>query len=202
MAEDFLGEFIGNPARARAMRAFLFNQQEPISAARLVKLAGINSKSALKEIKTMEKLGIIKKSKPAKGRKIQKGEKKEEMRIVDPDFKYIRALSSFVHAVFPIRYGNIVNSLRNSGRLSVVVVSGCFVGDLTRPVDMIVVADNINDVRLEHAIKALEPLFGREIRYTSFTTPEFEYRLTIQDRLIRETLDYPHMVLLDRQHLL
>src|SRR3989344_4479321 len=43
---------------------------------------------------------------------------------------------------------------------------------------------------------------GREIRYAVFSTPEFRYRLTIQDRLIRDTLDYPHLVLLDKTRLL
>lgn len=202
MKEDFLGEFIGNPARARVVRAFIFNQSELFSATRLVKLAGVNAKAVAKEVKILARLGVIKGGKAAKGKRGKKDTKPEAIWVVNPEFKYLRALSSFIHAVFPIRYANILNALKNSGRLSVVIVSGCFMGDLTRPADMIVVADNLNEARLEHAIKALEPLFGREIRYASFSTPEFQYRLTIQDRLIRDTLDYPHIVLLDRARLL
>ena len=63
-------------------------------------------------------------------------------------------------------------------------------------------ADGLNEGRLERAIRTLEPEFGREIRYAAFSTTEFRYRLTVQDRLIRDTLDYPHLVLLDKTRLL
>lgn len=202
MKDDFLGALIGNPARASVLRAFLFSQSELFSAAKLAKLSGINGKTAVRVINALEKLGIIKKAKPPKGNKKSQNQKIEVRWSVDPEFKYLRALSSFIHAVFPIRYSNIVKTLKDSGKLSAVIVSGCFMGDLTRPADMIVVADNLNEIRLERAIKSLEPLFGREIRYASFLTPEFQYRLTIQDRLIRDTLDYPHLVLLDRAKVL
>lgn len=202
MKEDFLAELIDSPARARVTRALMFNQAEIFSVAKLARISGVNSKSVIKEIKDLEKMGIIKKGKMAKGRKVRNKERPEAVWVVNKEFKYLRALSAFIHAVFPIRYANIVNALKSSGKLSAVVVSGCFMGDLTRPVDMIVVGDTMNEGRLERAIKTLEPLFGREIRYASFLTPEFRYRLTIQDRLIRDTLDYPHLALLDRTRLL
>src|SRR3989344_847814 len=39
-------------------------------------------------------------------------------------------------------------------------------------------------------------------REAAFSTPEFRCRLTIQDKLIRDTLDFPHLVLWDRARLL
>jgi hypothetical protein len=75
-------------------------------------------------------------------------------------------------------------------------------GDPSRPADLIIAVDSYNERRLDQAVRELEPRFGREIRYAAFSTPEFRYRLTVQDRLIRDTLDYPHLVLLDRTRLL
>jgi len=191
----------------------MFNQSDVYTAVQIAKRSGVKGKSVMQEIKSLEKLGIIKKGKSTsdksaktarKSRQNRKtaGAKSESTWLLDPGFKHLRALSSFVHEVSPIRYGNILGALKSSGRLAVVVLSGCFMGDLTRPVDLIVAADNLNESRLEHAIKEFEPVFGREIRYSAFSTPEFRYRLTIQDHLIRDTLDYPHMVLLDRTRLL
>ncbi|HEY4513930.1 MAG TPA: hypothetical protein VJH69_01250 [Candidatus Paceibacterota bacterium] len=200
MKEDFLGELIDNRSRASLLRAFLFNESEPFSAEKIAKLAGLNIKKTAEEIKFLEKIGIIKKTKAPKTAK--KGSEAPQYWIVNPEFKYLRALSSFIHAVFPIRYANIVKSLKDTGKLSAVIVSGCFMGDLTRPADIIIVGDNMNETRLDQAVRGLEPLFGREIRYASFLTPEFQYRLTIQDRLIRDTLDYPHLVLFDRARML
>mgnify|MGYP000556016575 CR=1 FL=1 len=59
-------------------------------------------------------------------------------------------------------------------------------------------ADTLNERRLEVAVKELEPIFGHELRYAGFSTPEFRYRLTVQDRLLSDTLDFPHRILLDR----
>ena|SRR3989344_4781689 len=215
MGEDFLVAFLGNQSRAKLVRVFIFNQSdkaEPLTVVQLAKRAGLSTQSTNREIKILEKLGIIKrgkdivqakkKGKDDRGGKTGHGAKQESVWLLDLEFKYLRALSSFIYEVSPLRYGNIVGALKNSGRLATVVASGCFMGDTARPVDLIVVADNLNEARLLHAIKGLETLFGREIRYSAFSPTEFSYRLTIQDRLIRDTIDYPHMVLLDRAHLL
>ena len=215
MKGDFLGAFVGNPARARLVRVFIFSQSETFTLSQAAKRAAASPKVALKEIKALEQIGIIKTAKSAgkenvktarKTKKKKKASKKtfkfEAVWLLNLDFKHLRALSSFVHEVSPMQHGNILSALKGSGRLSAVVLSGCFVGDTTRPVDLIVAADNLNENRLEYAIKTFEPLFGREIRYSAFSTSEFRYRLTLQDRLIRDTLDYPHLVLLDRTRLL
>lgn len=213
MSEDFLSAFLGNQARAKVTRVFVFNESSASTLKELSERSAISTQAAAKEIKTLEKIGIIKKikeagnklkktGKRARGKNLAGGAKRESAWILNPEFKHLRALSSFMHEVSPLHYGNIVAALKNCGRLSAVIVSGCFMGDTTRPVDLIVVVDNVNENRLEHAIKALEPIFGREIRYASFTTAEFSYRLTIQDRLVRDTIDYPHHILLDRANLL
>lgn len=209
MAEDFLDTLTGNHARARVIRVFIFNQAEPMTIVQVAKRAGVSAQAVKREIKCLEKLGIIakrksadiqprKSSKNVRGKKSKRPAKQESAWLVNPQFKHLRALSSFIYEVSPIRYDNILGALKKTGRLSVVIATGCFMGDVTRPVDLVVVADNVNEDRLLYAIKSLELLSGREIRYSMFGSPEFSYRLTIQDRLIRDVLDYPHTILLDR----
>ena len=209
MGEGFLEKFTGSHARARVIRVFIFNQDEPITITKAAKRAGVSAQAAKREIKSMEGWGVIlkeriastqprKSSKHARGKKLKRTVPHEDAWRTNPQWKHLRALSSFIHEVSPIRYDNILGALKNTGRLSVVIATGCFMGDVTRPVDLVVVADNVNEDRLLYAIKSLEPLSGREIRYSVFGSPEFSYRLTIQDRLIRDILDYPHKVLLDR----
>lgn len=207
MAGDFLTQFLGNIPRARLVRAFIFSPAEAFTLQRAAKRAGVSTTLAGKEIAALQKLGVLKEGKVVitlsngTKRKIQ-GKQKERTWILNQHFKHARALSSFIHEVSPVQHKNIVDALKRSGRLSVVVLSGVFMGDPTRPADIIVVADTLNEGRLEQVIRALEPQFGREIRYASFSTPEFAYRLTIQDRFMRDTLEYPHHILLDRTHLL
>jgi hypothetical protein len=44
----------------------------------------------------------------------------------------------------------------------------------------------------------MEAEIGKELRYAYFSTDEFRYRLSMYDKLIRDILDYPHRVLLDK----
>lgn len=161
--------------------------------------AGVSTKAAESEIAALAKLGVVKKTRGSARKGIKKADTLWE---ANPDFTHLRPLAAFVHEVSPIRYDNIVGALKKTGKISAVILSGAFMGDPSRPADLLVAADSFNERRMEMAVRVLEPLFGREIRYAAFTTPEFRYRLTIQDRLIRDTLDFPHVVLLDRTRLL
>lgn len=208
--EDFLALFVDSSALARVLRAFIFDQSGVFSLAQVSKRAGVSAAMAKLEIQVLTKLGIIKgrsiavTAMPTNGAKASEkfARKFEKVWFIDPDFKHLRALSAFVHEVSPAQYGVVLDALKRIGKLGVVILSGTFLGDASRPVDLLVAAEGLSEGRLDDAVRKLEPMFGREIRYAAFSTPEFRYRLTVQDRLIRDTLDYPHTVLLDRGHLL
>lgn len=208
--KDFVADFIGDPARARLLRIFIFNESESLTAVLAAKRAGISVGVATRALKELEGIDILKRGKQAGVPILQNGklvkkvslQKPQPVWSINPDFEYLRAVSAFVHEASPARYDTITTALKGAGRLATVVLSGSFMGDPTRPADLILAADGLNKQRLESALKGLEQVFGREIRYAAFTTPEFRYRLTIQDRLIRDTLDFPHMVLMDRTRLL
>jgi hypothetical protein len=205
--DEFLGAFMGNPARAKLLRVMLLNQAEPMTSVAAGKRAGIRPDVAAKEMRKLADWGIVKKGrvvtiKIAKGARKASSKTKVDTWSVNQSFRHLRALSIFVHDVAPVRYDSIVGALKKSGRVSAVVLSGCFLGDETRPADLIVALDTLNERRVDSAIRAIEPAVGREIRYAAFSTPEFRYRMTVQDKLIRDTLDFPHVVLFDRTRLL
>jgi hypothetical protein len=208
MQSDFLAQFIGNPTRAQLLRVFIFDPEKTYALKDAAKRAGISPQAAGREIKVLEKWGVVEKGKTLSimlgngTKRVVQGKQKTETWALAPGFSHLRALSTFVHEVSPMQYGNVVAALKRSGKIATIVLSGSFMGDPSRPADMLIAGDAFNERRLEDAIRQLEPQFGREIRYAAFSTPEFRYRLTVQDRLIRDTLDFPHIVLLDKMHLL
>lgn len=206
MADDFLGTFMGNPSRAKVLRVFFLDQAGVFTAPLAAKRAGVPVRTAQKEIKALEKWGMLKRGKfmitVGNGKRVISGKQKEEAWSVNPVFKHSAALSKFVHEVSPVHYKSILAGLKGSGRIVTVILSGSFVGDSSRPADLLVAADGLNEARLETAVRGLERQFGREIRYAAFSGPEFRYRMTIQDRLLRDTLDFPHLVLVDKTKLL
>ena len=208
MADELLSRLIGSQKRARILRIFIFNPADLFTIRLLTKRAGMGPEAIAREIRFLEQAGIIKRGrslpaperawKQTRERKKKGGGKKEKAWILNPKFKFLRALSMFVHEISPVHYRSIVTALQKAGRMTTVILSGNFMGDPTRPADLVVAGENVNESRLDQIVRKMEPSFGREIRYAWFTTPEFRYRLTIQDRLIRDTLDFPHVTLLDK----
>lgn len=190
VADDFLSKFLQRGSLARVLRVFALNAETPFMTREVGKRASVTQAVALKEVGVLHRLGLIKKGKSPKA--------SGALWLWDASHPHARAVAAFVREVSPTQYANILKTLRSSGRLSAVVLSGVFFDDPSRPADILVAGESINTKRLERAIATLEHMVGREIRYAAFSTPELRYRTTIQDRLIRDTVDYPHVVLLDR----
>lgn len=200
MAKDFLAELLNSPSRARVLRTFILNEDEAFTPQVMAKRAKISPLAARKEIALLERLNVIEK---VSGERRAPGMKKgDEPRALNREFKYMRALSMFVHDVSPIEQANVLDYLRGSGKLELVILSGTFMGDPSRPADLLIAGESLSEKKIERAVRGLEPDMGRELRYATFTTPEFRYRLTVQDRLIREVLDFPHRVLLNKAGIL
>lgn len=189
---DFLGSFVGSAARAKVLRLFLFNGSESFSAAEVAKRAQITRPAAQKEISFLKRLGVVKTMSITRDRKKTIGYE------LDTTEQHTRALLSFVREASSVEESAITAKLRGAGRLKLVIASGTFVDDTASRVDLLVVADALNERKLQSALRSIEADLGRELRYAAFLTEEFNYRLAIYDRLIRDVLDYPHRVFLDK----
>jgi hypothetical protein len=164
------------------------------------KRAKLSTAVAAREIAKLIEIGIVRKI-DGEGKNAQ--ERKVRTRYAfNERFRHANSLSTFIHEISPERFDEVEKSLKGVGRLTAIVLSGIFIGDVRRPLDVLLVSDTINERRLETVMKSFEAGYGREIRYAVFSTPEFRYRLTIQDKLLRNTLDYPHRVLLNKGNLL
>ena len=82
--------------------------------------------------------------------------------------------------------------------MRLLVATGIFLKNFDSRVDLLIVAEALKRRRLEGAIRRIEAEVGREIRYVHFTTADFRYRFSLQDKLIRDIFDCPHRVLIDR----
>ena len=139
-SKDFLSDFIGDTARARLLRIFIFNDTESLSLSTAAKRAGITTTVASRALHELELLGILTKGKQLPMPTLQNGklvkkaaQKAEPIWTTNTDFEHFRAVSNFVHEASPAQYETITTALRRTGRLGVVVLSGNFMGDPTRP---------------------------------------------------------------------
>jgi hypothetical protein len=195
---DFLSAFVGSPARAKVLRLFLFNVDEAFTTAEIAKRAQVARAAAQKETSFLKRLGIVKPAEVRRTNEKSGATKKVAGYELDASSQHLRMLQTFVRDSSSIEQDSITARLRPAGRLKLVIASGTFVDDAASRVDLLVVADALNERKLQTALRGIEADLGRELRYAAFVTEEFKYRLTVYDKLIRDILDYPHRVFLDR----
>lgn len=93
---------------------------------------------------------------------------------------------------------NLAKRLASTGRVVLLIAAGIFIDESESRTDILIVADKLDLRTLRKAITALEIDAGHDIRYTAFTPKEFNYRLGVNDKLVRDILDYPHEKLISK----
>jgi len=116
-------------------------------------------------------------------------------------FHYLSAFKQLLINTKTLDNNAILRQLSKAGRLTFVVISGVFTHNPDSRVDMLVVGNNLNKTSLIRTVGAIEAELGKELVYAYFETPDFQYRLGMYDKLIRDIMDYPHQVLLDKINL-
>lgn len=203
---DTLAQLFGSAARVKLMRLFLFNPEASFSLGETARKVNEESNEVRKEISQLTAAGLVKKRSvvreihPKKG----KGPVKKVHDLgysLDPKFLYLQALKNLLVTVSLHADDTLVKKISNVGKVKLLIVSGVFIQEWDTRVDLLVVGDELNMGRLEAIMKTLESEVGKEITYSAFDTEDFEYRLGIHDRLVRDILDAPHTTLIDKLNL-
>lgn len=183
---DPLIKLFGSHARLKLLRLFLFNPSRSFSAAEAASRSRVESAEARREIRGLCQVGLLRK---VRGKQARWG--------LSDKFPYLQALKDLL--LNTARRGDSVpERLRTSGALKLVVLTGVFVGDVEGDLDMLIAGDRMQDKVLRERVKGLEAELGRELRYALLSTPDFLYRLNMNDKLIRDVMDYPHRIVYDR----
>ncbi len=201
---DILEKIFGSAAKVKILRLFIFNQEVSFDIAQIADRTRITPSVARHEINNLHKSGFIKKKSFFKDVMVRVGGKKKMYRrrfagwAIDENFEYLEPLESLLEHISPKRNRDIVRKLSRAGRLKLVIISGFFIHNFDSRVDLLIVGDDIRKGTLENILKTIESELGREIRYATFETEDFKYRLGVYDKLIRDILDYKHEKILDK----
>jgi len=200
-----LGLLFGGESRVKIMRLFLFNPETAYDLDMISQKSKISLKAAKKDLVVLEKADLIKKRsffkivKKKKRGKVIEAKKRTKGYILNNDFSYLTSLKQLLMSTKTFEDEKIVKSLSRAGKLRLVTVAGVFTQDKDSRLDMLVVGNNLSKASLNDVIKKIESELGSDILYAYFEAPDFEYRLSMNDKLIRDVLDYPHKVLLDKR---
>ncbi len=201
---EILTQLFGNIIKVKLMRLFLFNPEAAFSVALIAKRVKAPSNEVRKELTRLIAMGLVKKRSVV--REIQpRKEKSEAVKKVhdlgyslDQRFLYLQPLKNLLITASLHADESLIKKFASIGKIKLFLASGVFIQEWETRIDLLIVGDDINMARLDLVMKSIEAEVGKEISYSAFETPDFEYRVGIHDRLIRDILDAPHTVLIDR----
>lgn len=205
---EILSKLFGNVSKVKLMRLFLFNPDASYSAKEVAERTKLSSGEVRKELRAIMIIGIIRsreivREEPAKGGKKSSAKPSVKKTTVtafslNPKFAYLAALKNLLITASLRADESLLKKFAKSGKLKLVLASGVFLHEWDTRVDLLIVGDELNMANLERAIALIEAEIGKELSYSAFDTEDFEYRVGVHDRLIRDILDSPHTVLIDR----
>jgi GTP-sensing pleiotropic transcriptional regulator CodY len=183
-----LAKLFGSGARVKTLRLFLFNKDSAFTLTDVAERAKLTKEVARQELTDLCAAGLLRKKSTQAPVRYQ----------TDPRFEHLDSLNTFIRETTSVHPQNMIKSLKRVGTLRLVVLSGFFTDILEAQVDLLIVGDNLEQRVLASVVRSLEADLGREIRYASFPTADFRYRLGVYDRLLRDIFDYPHRLLIDK----
>ena len=93
-----------------------------------------------------------------------------------------------------------INQLATMEEIKYLVLTGFFTDICTENVgvDMLVVADKVDQEKFSGALSKLERYIGREINYTLLSSIDFDYRKSISDKFLYDILTNKKIVVVDK----
>lgn len=179
-----VSHIFGGEAKVKIMRLFIFNPGLALTSSEVASRAKERPHTARRELRILSKAGLIKRR--ARGF------------TLDSSYLYLPAIENFLIDATPITDKEIIKKVSRAGNIKLVLISGVFLHDRDSRVDILVVGDHLKGAKLLSAMSSIEALLGKELRYAAFETTDFQYRLSIYDKLIRDILDYQHEKILNK----
>ncbi len=204
---DILEKLFGSAAKVRIMRLFLFNPNTNFDLEKIIDRAKISPQAARLNIRILHEVGLIKArifSKEVKLEPKKKGGKKKIVKrkvkgwILNDMFTYLPALQNFLITVSPLQDDMIVRKFNRTGKVKLLIVSGVFIQEKESRVDILIVGDGLRRSLIDATVKDIEAELGKDLTYSFFETKDFQYRITMYDKLIRDILYYPHKKLVNK----
>jgi hypothetical protein len=197
---DTLGKIFGGASKVKVMRLFIFNAEQGFTLPEIVSRVGLSEAVVRKEVQGLLRAQFIKKRTvlrdvEKRGRLIKE---KVAGFIFDEHFPFTYQFRNILMDATPLRGDVLIRRFNKAGKIKLIITSGIFIQDPESRLDLMIVGDRLNKTMLDKTVKNLESEIGRELRYAVFETPDFNYRVSVLDRLVRDVLDFPHETLLDK----
>lgn len=201
---ELLARLLGGQERVKIMRFFLHHEEDVISLGDISEKT--KSKSALvrKELTALTAMGFIEKKRTktvittGSGKKIASKIKEVNGYKLNPFFPHNEALKDLLFDFQLLDKRELASRFKLVGRIKLFIVAGVFIGDTKSRVDVLLVGEVIKRPKAEKVFEMLSAELGRDVVYSIMDVEEYQYRLKMYDKFVRDIVEMPHETVIDK----
>ncbi len=201
---ELLARLLGGQERVKIMRYFLHHEDALVSLKDVSEKTKTKATVARKELTALSSIGFIEKKRTrtfvttGSGKKASSKVKEVTGFKLNPEFPHNQALKDLLFDFQLLDKRELANRFKIIGRLKLFIVSGVFIGSHQSRVDLLIVGEAIKRQKAEKVLEALSAELGRDVVYSLMDVEEYDYRYKMYDRFIRDIVDLPHEVVIDK----
>ena len=187
---QILEKLFGSAYRVKLLRFFLLSPEKVFTSKEAAKVLKIFSKSAAKEIRFLRSLGFLK--------------KRPKGFMLSQTFPLLLSLRNLLINASPVSREKMLKFFKNKGKIQLLVLGGVFANENLEMADVVathldlLIVGGIKRGAVERFIKKIEAEVGKELNWTLLGQLEFEHRMSMHDKLLRDLFDYPHEFLINK----
>lgn len=201
-----LEQLFGGPSKMKLWKVFFLNTTKEFTLKQLASLTRLRNDKLIPDLRDLMRQGVI----IASRKQILIDELKKETHVVyrtNPEFPLLSPLIETILAAIPRSSDRVLEHVQSLPRLKTVLLSGFFTSKLgmaavpfsttQSSIDMLLIFEKIPS-QVNEVVADLERMLGRELRYAALDQDDFKYRHSIGDKLIRDVLDFDHVIAMDK----
>jgi len=204
MSDTILEGLFDSNIKVKLLRLFFRNSNDKYTLDEVISKIHSDPSSTRYQLRKLRKIGLLNSSivrfEPDEEEKEKTKKIGRERRVyqINPAFQFFEELKSLVLKSTPEVKTKLIEELQKIGRIKLALVTGVFMNVDSAKIDLLVVSDDIQRLKLVRAVKLIESELGHEIRYAVMNQKEFEYRQDMFDNFVRALNQLPHEKLIDK----
>ncbi|MEA1929615.1 MAG: hypothetical protein U9M92_01895 [Patescibacteria group bacterium] len=185
---DILAKLFGGAVKVKLMRLFLLNSDLVLSSKEVSKRIKAPAVTTSRELGKLANIDLLHKTRRASS----------TFWRLDPTFPFNNQLRQILKNNLLGYKRDLARKFGTCGRLYLLVMSGIFIDQADSRADLLIVGSQMKRGAVDRLVKKFEAEIGKELTYALLETTEFKYRLDACDKFIRDVLDFPHEIVIDK----
>ena len=186
------------------MRLFLHHEDQVISLHHITEKTKSKSPLVRKELTALTSVGFIEKKRTKTVVTVGSG-KKTASKVQEVNgyklntlFPHNAALKDLLFDFQLLDKRELASRFKLIGRIKLFVVAGVFIGETKSRVDILIVGEAIKRPKAEKIFELLSAEIGRDVVYSIMDVEEYEYRLKMYDKFVRDIMEMQHEKVTDK----